>query len=181
MTVFLHFFKSAHMATLLEKPVKVNRIVTTSVDHAHAIEDPARSKILEILYRKALSAEQITRQLGRSGHKRAVTTVRHHLDVLKESGLVEISRIDESRGAITKFYSTSTRLLTYETPKDFESHYSKVIENTAAKIEKILKNIIPAAEDKKNPKPTAYSHYLTVEIVNRAMTNVLEGGLTKPK
>jgi hypothetical protein len=41
------------MSTLLEKPIKVNRIVTTSVEHARAIEDPARAKIVEILYHQA--------------------------------------------------------------------------------------------------------------------------------
>jgi hypothetical protein len=47
------------MSTLLEKEIKVNRILTTSVQHARAIEDPARSKIIEILYHRALSADQI--------------------------------------------------------------------------------------------------------------------------
>ena len=40
------------MSTLLEKEIKVNRIVTTSTDDARAIEDPARAKIVEILYRQ---------------------------------------------------------------------------------------------------------------------------------
>jgi len=35
------------MSTLLEKEIKVNRILTTSVKHARAIEDPARAKILK--------------------------------------------------------------------------------------------------------------------------------------
>ena len=41
------------MSTLLEKQITVNRIVTTSVKHARAIEDPARAKIVEILYRSS--------------------------------------------------------------------------------------------------------------------------------
>lgn len=172
------------MSTLLERPVKVNRIVTTSIGHARAIEDPARAKIIEILYRKALSAEQITKELIKSGHKKALTTVRHHLDILKESGLIEIARIEESRGAITKFYSTSTKLLGYEAPEDFESKYSKVIDRTSAKIEKILKGLpTKTGKTPKNAKPDGYSQYLVMEIMNRAVTNVLEnpGQLAKPK
>ena len=99
------------MSTLLEKPIKVNRIVTTSIEHARAIEDPARAKIMELLYLHSLSAEQISNELKKTGYKKALTTVRHHLEILKNSGLVEIVRIEESRGAITKFYSTSTKLL----------------------------------------------------------------------
>ncbi|MBI1662788.1 MAG: winged helix-turn-helix transcriptional regulator [Nitrosopumilus sp.] len=162
------------MSTLLEKQIKVNRIVTTSIEHARAIEDPARAKIVEILYHQALSADQITTALKKSGFKKALTTVRHHLEILKESGLIEIVKIEESRGAITKFYSTSTKLLDFETPEDFESKYSKLIDNTSTKIEKILKGLTPKTGKSKGKKSEEYSQYLVMEIMNRAMTNVLE-------
>ena len=55
------------MSTLLENPIKVNRIVTTSIEHARAIEDPARAKIMELLYKKSLSAEQISNELKKTG------------------------------------------------------------------------------------------------------------------
>ena len=70
------------MSTLLEKEIKVNRIVTTSTDDARAIEDPARAKIVEILYRQTMSAEQISAALKKHGYKKALTTVRHHLEIL---------------------------------------------------------------------------------------------------
>ena len=119
------------MSTLLEKEIKVNRIVTTSTDDARAIEDPARAKIVEILYRQTMSADQISTALKKHGFKKALTTVRHHLEILKNSGLIEIARIEESRGAITKFYSTSTKLLDFQTPENFDSTYSKIIDNTS--------------------------------------------------
>ena len=163
------------MSTLLEKQIKVNRTVTTSIEHARAIEDPARAKIVELLYRKALSAEQISNGLKKTGYKKALTTIRHHLDILKESGLIEVVKIEETRGAITKFYSTSTKLLTYDAPDDFELKYSKIIDNTSSKIEKILKGIAPKTGKSKRGKDSdGYSQYLMMEIMNRAMTNVLE-------
>ncbi len=162
------------MSTLLEKQIKVNRIVTTSIEHARAIEDPARAKIVEILYHQAMSADQISTALKKTGYKKALTTVRHHLDILKESGLIEIVRIEESRGAITKYYGTSTKLLDFQTPENFDSTYSKVIDNTSAKIEKILKGLTPKTEKTKGKKSLEYSQYLVMEIMNRAMTNVLE-------
>ena len=165
------------MSTLLEKEVRVNRILTTSVKHARAIEDPARSKIIEILYHRALSADQIANELKKTGYKKALTTVRHHLDILKESGLIEIAKIEESRGAITKFYSTSTKLLGYVVPDDFDSKYSKVINSTSVKIEKILRAITPkTAKTKKinGENSQDYSQYLVMEIMNRAMTNIME-------
>ena len=162
------------MSTLLEKEIKVNRIVTTSTDDARAIEDPARAKIVEILYRQTMSAEQISAALKKHGYKKALTTVRHHLEILKNSGLIEIARIEESRGAITKFYSTSTKLLDFQTPENFDSTYSKIIDNTSEKIEKILKSLAPKTTKSKGKKSAEYSQYLVMEIMNRAMTNVLE-------
>ena len=162
------------MSTLLEKQIKVNRIVTTSTEHARAIEDPARAKIMEILYRQAMSADQIATALKKTGYKKALTTVRHHLEILKESGLIEVVKIEESRGAITKYYGTSTKLLDFQTPEDFESQYSKVIDSTSAKIEKILKGLTPKTSKTKGKKSPEYSQYLVMEIMNRAMTNVFE-------
>ena len=161
------------MSTLLEKQIKVNRIVATSIVHARAIEDPSRAKIMEILYRQSLSADQICSALKKTGYKKALTTVRHHLDILKVSGLIEIAKIEESRGAITKYYSTSTKLLDFEMPKDFDSKYSKIIDNTSSKIEKILKGISPKTKSK-GKRSEGYSQYLVLEIMNRAITNVLE-------
>lgn len=163
------------MSTLLEKQIKVNRIVTTSIGHARAIEDPARAKIIAILYKKALSADQISKELKKSGYKKALTTIRHHLDILKESGLIEVVKIEETRGAISKFYSTTTKLLSYDAPDDFDSKYSKIIDNTSNKIEKILKGISPkTGKSRKGKGSEEYSQYLIMEIMNRAMTNVLE-------
>ena len=167
------------MSTLLEKQIKVNRTVTTSIGQARAIDDPARAKIVEILYHQALSADQIATALKKTGYKKALTTVRHHLEILKQSGLIEIVRIEESRGAITQFYSTSTKLLDFQTPEDFDSTYSKIITSTSTKIEKILKGLAPKTSKTKGKKSEEYSQYLVMEIMNRAMTNVLEKSTEK--
>ncbi len=162
------------MSTLLEKQIKVNRIVTTNIEQARAIEDPVRAKIVELLYRQAMSADQIANALKKYGYKKALTTIRHHIEILKESGLIEIVKIEESRGAITKYYGTSTKLLDFQTPDDFETKYSKIIDNTSSKIEKILKGLTPKTSKTKGKKSEDYSQYLVMEIMNRAMTNVFE-------
>ena len=164
------------MSTLLEKPISVNRILVTSIDHAKAIEDPARAKIVQMLYNKNLNAEQITLQLKKEGHKKALTTTRHHLDILKESGLIEIVKIEERRGAITKFYGTSTKLLDYKTPKDFDQKYSSLIKSTSSKLQKIVNTMSKkTGKAAKSNTKREFNQYLMMEIVNRAMTNVLEG------
>src|SRR3990172_2604147 len=155
------------MSTLLEKPIKINRIVTSNSQQAKAIEDLTRSKILKILYKKQFTADQILEELKKTGYNKALTTIRHHLDILKISGLIELVKIQESRGAITKFYGTSTKLLEYEIPEDFESKYATLIKTTSGKIENLVKNISQKTGLKtKNHK--------VEENVNRALTNVLE-------
>ncbi|MGQ0792304.1 MAG: ArsR family transcriptional regulator [Nitrosopumilaceae archaeon] len=166
------------MSTLLEKPIKINRIVTSNSLQAKAIEDLTRSKILKILYKKQFTADQILAELKKTGYNKALTTIRHHLDILKISGLIELVKIQESRGAVTKFYGTSTKLLEYEIPEDFESKYATLIKTTSGKIENLVKNISQKTSLKtKNHKVVEnenYNQYLLMEIVNRALTNVLE-------
>jgi len=171
------------MSTLLEKQIRVSRIVTTSSKDARAIEDPIRAKILEKLYHKTLTAEQIANHLKKTGHKKALTTVRHHIEILKSTGLIEIAKIEESRGGITKYYGTSTKFLDFNVPDDFELKYSSTINNTSKKLEEILKILAPKATPKTKKKKFdhAYSQYLMMEIMNRAITNVIENSTLNKK
>jgi len=172
------------MSTLLEKSITVNRTVAMSGQIARAIEEPVRINILKILYHTQLNAEQILDELKKTGYNKALTTIRHHIDILKTSGLIEIVKIQETRGAVTKFYGTSTKLLEFDIPKDFESRYSKVIQTTSDKIEKIMKNISQKTSKTKNQKTSDqenFKQYLLMEIINRAMTKVLENSTTESK
>ena len=170
------------MSTLLQKEIKINRIVTTNVEQARALDDPARIKILQILYHKQFSAEQIVEELHKTGYNKATTTIRHHLDVLKRAGLVEIVKMEEIRGAVMKFYGTSTKLLGYNIPPNFDSDYSKTITDTSITMQKMIKNIVQNNMSKSKKKniekrtstEQSYDQYLLIEIVNRALTKVLE-------
>lgn len=169
------------MSTLLQKDLKVCRIVTTDVEQARALDDKARVKILQILYRKQLSAEQIADELHKAGYKKATTTIRHHLDVLKNAGLVEIVKMKEIRGAVMKFYGTPVKLLGYKIPPDFDSEFSKTIIETSNKMEKIIKCLVQknVSKIKKKIQENSdsehdYDKYVLMEIVNRAVTNVFE-------
>lgn len=164
------------MSIVLDRPVKIRRTVASSMDHARALEDPVRVRILEILYKKPLSAEQITEGLRASGHKKAVTTVRHHIDVLKGSGLVQVVRIQEARGAVIKYYGTPVRLLEYSEPKDFDAKYGDIIRDTAKRLEGILGGLSEetALILKSKKSDRAYHQYVMMEIVNRSMTSIFE-------
>lgn len=168
------------MSTLLQKEIKINKTLATNIEQAKALDDYARIRILQLLYHKQLSAEQIVEELHKEGYKKATTTIRHHLDVLKDAGLVEIVKMEEIRGAVLKYYGTTVKLLGHKLPPNFENEFSKTISDASVKLEKVIKNLAVATGTKIRKKNSAkalepnYEEYLLVEIVNRAMTKVFE-------
>lgn len=169
------------MSTLLQKELKINKILTTNADQAKALDDAARIKILQILYHKQLPTEQIVEELNKMGYKKATTTIRHHIDVLKNAGLIEIVKMKEVRGAVMKYYGTSVRVMGNKLPENFEVKFSKMILDTSVKLEKVVKNISENAGStikKKNLKNVSsesnYEEHVVMEIVNRAMAKVFE-------
>ena len=173
------------MSTLLQKELKINKILTTNADQAKALDDVARIKILQILYHKQLTTDQIVEELNKMGYKKATTTIRHHIDVLKNAGLIEIVKMEEVRGAVMKYYGTSVRVMGHKLPANFETEFSKMISDTSVKLEKVIKNIsenMGSKIKKKNLKNVSadsnYEQHIVMEIVNRAMTKVFENNGT---
>ena len=169
------------MSTLLQKELKISKILSTNADQAKALDDSARIKILQILYHKQLATEQIVDELNKMGYKKATTTIRHHIDVLKNAGLIEIVKMEEVRGAVMKYYGTSVRVMGTKLPANFESEFSKTIADTSVKLEKVIKNIVENAGDKIKKKSSKnlstesnYEEQIMMEIVNRAMAKVFE-------
>ena len=162
------------MSVLLEKKIRVNNILTVNTVCAKAIEDEIRTKILQLLYKKQLNAVQITNRIKKLGYKKALTTIRHHIEILKDSGLIEVTKIKESRGGITKYYGTSTKLLAFTAPLDFEKKYSSVIQLATTKLEKVLNLVLKKTTKSRKLNQTEYNDYIMMKIFNRAMTNLLE-------
>ena len=162
------------MSVLLEKKINVNNILTVNTIRAKAVEDEVRAKILQLLYKKRLNAVQITKKLKKLGYRKALTTIRHHIEILKDSGLIEVIKIEESRGGVTKYYGTSTKLLAFTTPLDFEKKYSSIIQLTSSRLEKVLNLVLKKTSKYRKQNQAEYNDYLMMEIFNRAMTNLLE-------
>ena len=168
--------------TLFEKNVNVRRVSTIGSKAAQALNDPVRIKILEILSHKQMSAEEIVKCLDNSDYKRATTTIRHHLDSLKSAGLIQASKMIEVRGAVLKYYSPTLQAFSYEAPLDFETKYAKLIDDTASRMLKVLKNVF---EDKKFAltsdiknrcnlcKNDHFKEFLALEIVNAALAKAM--------
>ena len=161
------------MSLLMEKEITTDSIILTNYDIFRALDDPIRGKIVQLLHKKQLNVEQICRRLKKFGYKKAVTTIRHHIEILKNSGLIEISKIEEARGGITKYYGSSTKLLDFTLPVDFDKKYSKLISKTSLKLGKIVGPISKNFSKTRKIQQINYNNFIIMEIVNRAMTNLL--------
>ena len=162
------------MSILMERVITIDRIMLANYDVFKALDDPIRGKIVQLLHKKQLNVEQITRRLKKFGYKKAVTTIRHHVEILKDSGLIEIIKIEESRGAVTKYYGSSTKLLDFSLPSDFDENYSKIISKTSLKLAKIIGPILKNFSKTRKIQQINYNNFIIMEIINRAMTNLLE-------
>ena len=163
-----------YMSILMEKEITIDRIMVANYDVFKALDDPIRGKIVQLLHKKQLNVGQITRRLKKFGYKKAITTIRHHVEILKDSGLIEIVKIEESRGAVTKYYGSSTKLLDFTLPLDFDKNYSKITAKTLPKLRKLVNSISKNFSKTRKVHQINYNNYISMEIINRAMTNLLE-------
>ena len=162
------------MSILMEKEISIDKIITINYEQFKALEDPIRGKIVQMLYKKNLNVEQVHRRLKKFGFKKAVTTIRHHVEILKNSGLIEIVKIEELQGATTKYYGSSIKLLDFTLPLDFDKNYSKIISKTSLKLGNIISLISKNFSKTRKVSQINYNNYITVEIINRAIANILE-------
>ena len=169
------------VVTIFENEVKVKGVTTLGYQSAQALNDPVRLKILEILSHKQMTTEEVSKILRRAGHKKATTTIRHHLDTLKGAGLIQVTKMVQVRGAVRKYYMPTLRAFSYNVP-NLEKQ-SKLIEDTSSRLLKVLKSIF---EDEKfvteiNGKDTCnlckgdhYKEYVALEVLNNALAKILQ-------
>ena len=177
----MFFLVITMVGTLFENEVRLKGVTTLGYQSAHALNDPIRIKILEILSHRQMTAEEIHKILRRSGHKKATTTIRHHLDILKNAGLIEVTKMVEVRGAVRKYYMPTLRAFSYNIP-NLEKQY-KLIGDTSSRLVKVLKSIFEdeifvaqiSGKDSCNLcKGDHYKEYVAFEILNTALAKILQ-------
>ena len=57
------------MGMLMEKEISTDRMIMVNYDVFKALDDPIRGKIVELLNKKQLNVEQITRRLKLKNHE----------------------------------------------------------------------------------------------------------------
>lgn len=173
--------------SLLEEEVPVRNVITTDPQKAKALEQDVRAKILDMLADEELTIEEIHAELERRGDQKAETTVRHHVNVLKDAGMVEIARLEEAGGGTRKYYKSNTRVFSYDLPDDAEDRLDGASAQLRDDLQTVIADLLAAHGDEieavaKEMKPCEYcktQHYeefIIRELLNRTLTDLSEAG-----
>ena len=112
------------------RDVGLTDIAVRDTNVSSAVDEPVRAMILDMLAEEAMTVSDVHDELADRGYDRTENTVRHHINELREAGLVAVSRLEERRGATTKFYRATTIVLSYALPDGAE----EVIDDMAATV-----------------------------------------------
>ena len=164
------------MAAVFEKQVDITHTVAASDAQAWALADRFRRRIVRLLYKRPMCTAEVVDAVADEGIEKARTTVRYHMEILREAGIIEVSKIVGVRGTMEKYYTTPVKLLRYDAPDDFAEAHSSDIDAAARKIGQMLGRLAPRAAGRipAGDQSPEYEQFVLAEILNRAMTRALE-------
>jgi DNA-binding transcriptional ArsR family regulator len=173
--------------TLLESDVPIRDVVTTDPEKAKALENDVRAKILDMLAAAEMTIEEIHDELRRRGEEKAETTVRHHVNVLQDAGMVEIARLEEAGGGTRKYYKSNTRIFSYDLPEDAEQTLAGAQDTATEGVTNLVQTLYEEHSDDieavaREMRPCEYcatQHYeefVLRELLNRALIDLTEDG-----
>ncbi len=109
------------MPVLFRRDVPIQQVLVVSARQARALQAPIRLAILDLLSTRAMSIEELAEELSDHGFSKALNTLRHHVEVLKRAGLIDLALLEQSRGAVLKSYAASARPVYLEYPPDLDA------------------------------------------------------------
>lgn len=171
----------------MESDVPIRNVITTDLEKAKALENDIRAKILDMLADEEMTIEAIHEELQRRGNEKAETTVRHHVNVLKDAGLVELARLEEAGGGTQKYYKSNTRVFSYELPDDAEETLAGAFVQIRGDLEDVVESVLEEHGDEieevaHEMKPCEYcdtQHYeefILRDLINRSLIDLSEDG-----
>ena len=173
--------------SLLESDVPVREVITTAPEKAKALENDVRAKILDMLADRKMTIADIRTELAERGDERAETTVRHHVNVLTDAGLVEIARLEDAGGGTRKYYESNARVFAYDLPEGADEQLADASETVREGIRSMVEDIyaehgdeIEAVAREMQPceycETQHYEEFVVRELVERSLTDLGESG-----
>lgn len=166
-------------------PQTVLKPVPLSLEQAKALGDEVRVFILDLLSHKPMSIGEIAEELKKRGMFKNINTVRYHIQVLKEAGLIELVATEEVRGGVLKYYASTHRVYSYQKPPDIEEKIAPMAKSMEPVLVTLLEDIISErkheiAEAARTLKPCPYcvtkhfAEYVILEAARLALARALQ-------
>ncbi|MFB6206149.1 MAG: ArsR/SmtB family transcription factor [Haloglomus sp.] len=144
-----------------------------------AIDEPMRAMILDILSEEALTATEVHDRLEDRGVDRTENTVRHHINELRDAGLVDVVRFEEGRGGTTKYYHANTIVLSYSLPESADDDVEEMIEAVQPQIgdaldtltedhDDVIAEIVADMQPCEHCQTQKYETYVLLTVLRRA-------------
>lgn len=159
--------------------VELKDIVVRDTNISDAVDEPFRAMILDMLAEDEMTVSEIHRELSDRGFDRRENTVRHHVNELRDAGLVEVSRFEERRGGTSKYYRANTIVLSYvlseahndtidEMAIQIKPHIEEVISQLRSGYGTELEQIATEMGPCQHCKNQKYETYLLLTVLRRA-------------
>ncbi|MFT4890218.1 MAG: DNA-binding transcriptional ArsR family regulator [Halobacteriales archaeon] len=165
---------------------RVEDIAIRDTRVSDAIDEPMRAMILDILADEALTAGEVHDRLADRGVDRTENTVRHHINELRDAGLVAVVRFEEGRGGTTKYYGANTIVLSYSLPDSADPALEEMIDAVqpqltdaldtltdeyGASIDEIVADMQPC----EHCRTQKYETYVLLTVLRRAFVRAYRG------
>ena len=173
-----------------ERDVEIERELALDTETAAAVGNDLRARLLALLAEESGTIESLAADLRAAGEERADPTVRHHIRILEDAGLVEVARLESVGGGTRKHYRANTRLLPYSLPRDATEELSAarattrrgakalvdaVLENHGAEIRAVADELEGVEVEGPDGERERVAFVLR-ELVDRALTDLAEDG-----
>ena len=163
----------------LVKPMPV------SLEQAKALSDEVRLFILDLLSHKPMSIGEIAEELKKRGMFKNINTVRYHIQVLKEAGLISLVATEEVKGGVLKYYASAYKVYSYQKPPDIEERLQPLARAMEPVLVSLLKDLIEDQKHRiahiaKSLKPCTYcvtkhfAEYVLLEASRLAIARALQ-------
>lgn len=172
---------------LLESEVPIREVLTTDPEKAKALDNDVRTKILDMLVDDEMTIEAIHEELALRGEEKAETTVRHHVKVLEDAGMVELARLEDAGGGTQKYYKSNTRIFSYDLPDSADETLASAQKTATEELASVIETVyadhggeIRAVAREMTPceycETQHYEEFILRELLDRGLIELSENG-----
>jgi DNA-binding transcriptional ArsR family regulator len=172
--------------TAFDRDGRLADIAVRDTRVSDAVDEPMRAMILDILADEDLRASEVHERLADRGIDRTENTVRHHINELRDAGLVDVVRFEEGRGGTTKYYGANTIVLSYSLPDAAEPPLEEMtdavqpqiedaLETLRADFDEAIAEIVDAMSPCEHCQTQKYETYVLLSVLRRAFVQAQHG------